>query len=320
MNKVSKFKLTSILTKMFYRIGYFVDKIMTVLQSKKKSNKMRKVSIDQFLTFRSYIERFNSSINNAYQDLKSIESKNETHRHYLMFLERYMWGWKDIYSLISFENGKINSVFSAPLIARALIVDSITVVHLDSKLKEGVSSDKIDDADFLKICMNLDTDFLKAFINSMGKIFKKADDNEFDKKAFAIKNAHPEHFTSNPNIVEFRKGYESLTTTAKIDSLISELNRIELVKDANYVEGPNIFSPLKYLFKYYSQFEHVSPYTREYLYDANKENFTNIVGALFYSILSSWLILFRLNYQSEYSIVIDKLKKEIQTYIMELEN
>ncbi|MBL0048973.1 MAG: hypothetical protein IPP32_12850 [Bacteroidetes bacterium] len=91
------------------------------------------VYTDEVSALKDFIDKYCKVVRIACEELDKKEYDSEVQKHYFMFLERFIFGWRDINSIMLIEGDKFNSLFSVPILVRAIINDCIVVQYLDSK-------------------------------------------------------------------------------------------------------------------------------------------------------------------------------------------
>lgn len=248
-----------------------------------------------------FLNKFQVNLESVCVELNKTESKSESFEHLFMFIERMMWGWRDINTLLESSIDNMQSCFTIPVIARAIINDCILIQYLDSKYDLNENMDILDDTDFLDVCRNLDSDFLAAWF----EIYSHLDEpNKSKEQIEKVISTHPQIFDSNG---KFK--YKRLNITNAIKEIM--LNR----KPHTGI-GINIkFSKMS--FKYLSQFEHCSPYTKQHLYGDSRGRYENIMITLLISLSCTNVILHRINYRNTPGARIRELSRELLNFLNE---
>lgn len=263
------------------------------------------IYLEEINVFKGFIERFHVNIKSACVELNNTKVQTVSFKHLMMFLERMMWGWRDVNSIIFLPGDKFNSVFAVPILARTIISDCITVQILDSHLKFSETGELVDDSAFLEQCKKLDGDFLNAFLG-MGT-YSGMDKEEYEVKKNKIKNHLPEFFEKGTDKIKI-KGF-NLSDGMKV---LMEREK----EESKFSIGLSIANS-KYLYKWFSQFEHCSPYTKEILYKRDKENFVNFLSVLDVSCRCALLIFLRLKFSNASVKNIYELSVEVTLWLLE---
>lgn len=237
---------------------------------------------DDVATLKDLIGKYCILVRGICEELNGKEYDSEVPKHYFMFLERFIFGWRDINSIMLIERDKFNALFSVPILVRAIINDCIMVQYLDSKMIFSDSGEIVDDSEFLKVCKDLDG----AFINAVFEMAAIGGMTAPEYKA-NIKSEFSEYFEDGSDKVQYGK----LTTKDAYTKVIGNAQ----IDDHSKARMVDSF----YLFKFYSQYEHCSPLTKHQFYKDDRINFHQFLMAFAITVSCGHLIMGRLKYQGE---------------------
>ncbi len=250
------------------------------------------INSDEVIALKGFIDEYHILVKSICLDINKKEANDKANLHLFMFLERLMYGWRDIEAILVLDKEYFNSMFSVPILVRALINDCITIQYLDSKLVISNAGIIVDSKECLEVCKDLNGAFLNA-IYEMNQILGSFVEDDYKGKWQRVKDTESDYFEPGSD----KPKYKRLIIKDAFEKLLKKKNESVMIFPIDVVY---------YHFKYFSQYEHCSPFTKEHFYTNDKSNFINFYGAFLISVDCSQLILTRIGYHGE---KFDNLKK-----------
>jgi hypothetical protein len=261
------------------------------------------------------IRKFECHINEYTKSLRKIltevsKSPNDLKSNVVLFnnLERILYGWEGIKKNLPGLRKDFMYYYSIALVSRGVLVDSITSVYLISKIKKDIQNNIVYEEDFIKVCESLDFEYVKAKVD----MINESDQTEEQKR---IKIEEMRDFYNNQGHDYFEVKEGKLGVKEIKNAGFEKLIQTKMFKNLNKEEGvEGQFRIALFLFRYLSQFQHASNYTKQLLYDHKDLNFDNLIKTLSYSLYASYYILGVINVDTKHSEKMTSIAEKIEKF------
>jgi hypothetical protein len=274
---------------------------------------------NQFLTndevndFEKLVIRFTSILRTVFAELNNSGKTKHSNIVLNNYLERFLYHWEAILMIIPSFHKTFNYNYSVQLISRGILIDAITLLFL----KTYLTSDG-NETDFLKKIEALDLDYMKAVMDLL-------DDAEIpsDKKDQVLNGYYERFGTELPNFfikengkVRLAKPTEAGVEKVSIETMFERFKTKVNKEKGDKAKTPNHedFKQAYFVYRYGSQFQHGSRFTKTLISDNHRLNFTNLIDTFGYSLLATINAFVTYPTKQEHIDSIDTLAKDTSEY------